>query len=147
MVKRISKDCLRWHHVKILFWVVISSEKNRWLQLDVSISMLWSSLGEYFVVSFFRAHHALISSWKEWWLREEPSLLPRRDWYMVYPNLTSISTTQSLKSYIMRTLDGNFSEILHNNSCFLQDDSTPGAIISQDEAYMYQHYTKLDVRY
>ena len=25
----LSKDCLQWHHVKILFWVVISSEKNR----------------------------------------------------------------------------------------------------------------------
>ena len=40
-------DCLRWHHVKILFWVVNSSEKNWWLQLDVSIGMLWSSSGAY----------------------------------------------------------------------------------------------------
>ena len=28
MVKRISKDCFRWHHVKFSNWVVISSEKN-----------------------------------------------------------------------------------------------------------------------
>ena len=28
-------------------WVAIISEKNWWLQLDVSISMLWSSSGEW----------------------------------------------------------------------------------------------------
>ena len=39
---KISKDYLRWHRVKFLNWVVISSEKNWRLQLNVSISMLWS---------------------------------------------------------------------------------------------------------
>ena len=29
MVKKFSEDCLQWHHVEILFWVVNSSEKNR----------------------------------------------------------------------------------------------------------------------
>ena len=40
----ISQDYLRWHHVK--FSISSSSEKNWRLQLDVSISMLWSSSGE-----------------------------------------------------------------------------------------------------
>ena len=30
----VSKDCLRWHHVKILFWVVISSEMNWWIVIE-----------------------------------------------------------------------------------------------------------------
>ena len=43
-----SKDGLRWHNVKILFWLVNSSEKKWWSQLDCSIGMLWSSPGEEF---------------------------------------------------------------------------------------------------
>ena len=38
MVKTISKDYLRWHHVKFLDRVVISSEKNWRLQLNVLIN-------------------------------------------------------------------------------------------------------------
>ena len=38
---------MRWHHLNILFWVVIRSEKNWWLYLDVSISILWPSSGEF----------------------------------------------------------------------------------------------------
>ena len=45
MVVFISKVCLRWHHLKKNILSSISSEKNWWLQLDVSISMLWSFSG------------------------------------------------------------------------------------------------------
>ena len=41
--EKLSKDCLRWHYVKFSNWVVVSSEKNWRLPLDVSVSMLWSS--------------------------------------------------------------------------------------------------------
>ena len=39
----LRKECLRWHHVEIPFWVVNSCEKELVVTLDVSISMLWSS--------------------------------------------------------------------------------------------------------
>ena len=56
MVRKISKvktTCgdTMW---KSLNWVVISSEKNWRLQLDVSISMLWSSSGECIRLCIFR---------------------------------------------------------------------------------------------
>ena len=41
-----------------LSWVVISSEKNWRLQLDVSISMLWSSSGEILLVVLLRTIRA-----------------------------------------------------------------------------------------
>ena len=55
--KKWSEDHLQWHNVEILFSVVNSSES--WLQLDVSISVLWSSSGE---VVFKLGLH--ISTWK-----------------------------------------------------------------------------------
>ena len=41
-----NKDCLQWHHEKFSNWVVISSEKNWRVELDVSTSTLWSSSGD-----------------------------------------------------------------------------------------------------
>ena len=38
-MKRISKDCLRWHHVEILFWAVKSCERN-WLVSSSAVNHL-----------------------------------------------------------------------------------------------------------
>ena len=43
----------------VLNWVVISSEKNWGLQLDVSISMLWLSSGENKVEILLKQHIGL----------------------------------------------------------------------------------------
>ena len=43
MVKSTSRDYFAVTPREILNWVVISSEENWRLQLDISISMLWSS--------------------------------------------------------------------------------------------------------
>ena len=90
MLCRSNEDNLRWHHVKPLNWVIISSEKNWRLQLDVSISMLWSSSGEC---------RTLGRCWRIFYIQ---SPQPNPDWGISYiPSLyllpLCLSTTDSVQ--------------------------------------------------
>ena len=61
MVRKLSKVKATYSDTmwKSLNWVVISSEKNWRLQLDVSISMLWSSSGEKNAVLIIHIWHSI----------------------------------------------------------------------------------------